>query len=80
MCRKPKHEPYCPIKRVVEDGGIHYGGEHLKHDDLRTYEGHLVMCDLEEDLDTEKANFRIYAASGKVICLVEIADLCEEGS
>jgi len=74
MCKKPKHEPYLPINRVVENGGITFDGEHLKHDDLKAYEGHLVMCDLEKDVDTEKLSFCIYAANGKVIGVVEIHD------
>ena len=78
MCKQPSYEPFSPVKRVVENEGIYFGGEHFKHDELRVYEGNLVLCDLEKDMDTEKLNFRVYAASGKVICLLEIDSLTEE--
>ena len=78
MCKRPVHEPFSPIKRVVENGGIHFDGEHLIHDELKPYNGHLVLCDLEKDVDAEKLDFRIYAASGKVICVVNISDLSQD--
>lgn len=78
MSKQPIHEPLSPIKRVVEKGGIYFGGEHLRHDALRAYEGQLVLCDLEKDVDTEELNFRIYSVNEEVVCLLKIADLTAE--
>jgi hypothetical protein len=74
MSKATKHEPYLPIRRVVENGGITFDREHLKHDALRAHEGRLVLCDLEKDVDTEKLSFRIYAVNGEAICSVEIGN------
>lgn len=67
--------PWSPIIRKVENGGVVFNGKRYEHEELHGYESSDVKLDMEIDVDTEKACFRVYTMFDDEICVIELDDV-----